>query len=109
MDWTMNCVVISVGIIALARRSHSAPRGVMREVSLNRLAPYGVAVLSVALATVVRLEIDPLLGGSAPLLLFAIAVILTSWFGGFWPGLLAIILSLLASDYLFFEPKYSLF
>src|SRR5215470_14758019 len=90
-------------------RSHSAPRGVMREVSLNRLAPYGVAVLSVALATVVRLELDPLLGESAPLLIFAIAVVLTSWFGGFWPGLLATILSLLTVDYFFFAPKYSLF
>src|SRR5262245_23908037 len=81
----------------------------MREVSLNRLAPYGVAVLGVALATVVRLELEPLLGQSAPLLLFAIVVILNSRFGGFWPGLLAVILSLLVSDYLFFEPKYSIF
>jgi PAS domain S-box-containing protein len=81
----------------------------MRILSLKRLAPYGVAVLSVALATAVRLELDSFLGESAPLLIFAIAVILTSWFGGFWPGLLAVILSLLVSDYLFFEPKYSLF
>ncbi len=81
----------------------------MRIPSLKQLAPYGVAVLSVALATVVRLEFDPLLGESAPLLIFIIAVILTSWFGGFWPGLLAIILSLLVSDYFFFAPKYSLF
>jgi PAS domain S-box-containing protein len=81
----------------------------MRIPSLKQLAPYGVAVLSVALATVVRLEFGPLLGESAPLLLFAIVVILTSWFGGFWPGLLAIILSLLVSDYFFFAPKYSLF
>ncbi|MBO0859612.1 MAG: PAS domain S-box protein [Chloracidobacterium sp.] len=81
----------------------------MREVSLKRLAPYGVAVLSVALATVVRLDLEPLLGESAPLSLFAIAVILTSWFGGFWPGLLAILLSLLINDYLFFEPRYSVF
>jgi PAS domain S-box-containing protein len=55
------------------------------------------------------MEFDPLLGESAPLLLFVIAVILTSWLGGFWPGLLAIILSLLVSDYFFFAPKYSLF
>src|SRR5215813_2737779 len=89
--------------------SHSTSRGIMRILSLRRLAPYGVAVLSVALATVVRLEFDPLLGETAPLLIFAIAVILTSWFGGFWPGLLAIILSLLVSDYFFFAPKYSLF
>jgi PAS domain S-box-containing protein len=81
----------------------------MRLLSLKRLTPFGVSVLSVALATVARLELDPLLGESAPLLLFAIAVILTSWFGGFWPGLLAIVLSLLASDFLFFEPRYSIF
>ena len=71
----------------------------MRLPSLKQLAPYGVAVLSVALATVVRLGLNQLIGESAPLLLiFAIVVILTSWFGGFWPGLLSIILSLLTID-----------
>ncbi len=81
----------------------------MRILSLKRLTPYGVAILSVALASVIRLELDPLLGGSAPLLIFAAAVILTSWFGRFWPGLLATALSLLTMDYLFFEPRYSIF
>jgi PAS domain S-box-containing protein len=81
----------------------------MRILSLKRLAPYGVAVLSVALATVVRLELDPLLGEIGPLLIFAIAVILTSWFGGFWAGALATALSLLTIDYLFLAPKYSIF
>jgi PAS domain S-box-containing protein len=81
----------------------------MRAPSLKQLAPYGVAVLSVALATIVRLEFEPLLGESAPLLIFIIAVILTTWFGGVWPGLVAIILSLLAVDYFFFAPKYSIF
>src|SRR5262245_39433676 len=109
MDWTINCVVILSGITALATRLRSALRGVMRILSLKQLAPYGMAVLSVALATLVRLELDPLIGDSAPLLLFGIAVILTARFGGFWPGLLAVALSLLVFDYLFFEPKYSLF
>ena len=45
----------------------------MRIPSLKQLAPYGVAILSVALATVVRMVFDPLLGESAPLLLFVIA------------------------------------
>src|SRR5262245_5383794 len=106
--WTINCVTVSSGIIALAILS--ALRGIMRVLSLKRMAPYGVAVLSVALATVLRLVLVPLIGESAPLLIFfAIAVILTSWFGGFWPGLLAIILSILTIDYFFFEPKYSIF
>src|SRR5262249_51545230 len=61
------------------------------------------------LAAAVRLQFDPLLSQSAPLLIFAIAVMLTAWFGGFWPGILAIVLSLLTVDYFFFESKYSLF
>jgi PAS domain S-box-containing protein len=81
----------------------------MRILSLKRLAPYGVAVLSCALATIVRLEFNPVLGESAPLLIIAIAVIIASWFGGFWPGLLAIILSLLTIDYFLFAPTYSIF
>src|SRR5262245_61958753 len=81
----------------------------MRIPSLKQLAPYGVAVLSVALATLIRLEFDPLLSKTWPLLIFVITVILTSWFEGFWPGVLAIILSLLSIDYFILEPKYSLF
>jgi PAS domain S-box-containing protein len=65
----------------------------MRILSLKRLAPDGVAVLSVGLATVSSLEFDSFLGESAPLLAFVIAVILTSGLGGFWPALLAIILT----------------
>jgi len=80
----------------------------MRMISLSNCALW-LAVLSVALATAIRLELDPLLGESAPFLLFGIVVIITSWYGGFWPGLLAIMLSLLVSDYLFLEPKYSIF
>src|SRR5215510_7697443 len=82
--WTINCVFISSGelflwgIVAFSVNSHSAPRGIMRIPSLKQFAAYGVAVLSVALATVVRLEFDPLFGETAPLLIFVIAVILTS-------------------------------
>src|SRR5262245_54200398 len=83
--------------------------GIMRILSLKRLVSYGMAVLSGALATIVRLEFDPVLGGRAPLSIFAIAVIIISWFGGFWPGALATALSLLVNDYLFFAPKYSIF
>ena len=61
----------------------------MRVLSLKRLTPYGVAVLSVALATAVRLTHGHLLDETAPLLIFAFAIVLTAWFGGFWPGLLA--------------------
>jgi len=72
------------------------------------MAPYGVAVLSVALIAAVRLGLDPIFGGDAPLSIFLVAVILTSWYGGLWPGLLATALSVLAGDYLFLAPRYSI-
>src|SRR5262245_59771870 len=81
----------------------------MRILSLTRLAPYGIAVLSVGLAAAVRQELDPVLGESAPLLIFLFAVILSSWFGGFRPGLLATALSFVVGDYLFLAPRYSIF
>src|SRR5262245_2454286 len=81
----------------------------MRTVSLRRLAPYGLAVLSVALAAFIRLELDPLLGGKAPLLIFIFAVLVTSWYGGLWPGLVSTALSFLIGDYLFIPPRYSIF
>src|ERR1700676_5157367 len=44
----------------------------------------------------------------APVSLFLCAVILTAWFGGVWPGLLATALSAIAFYYFFLPPIYSL-
>ena len=81
----------------------------MRTLSLTRKARYGIAVLSVALAAVIRLALEPVLGAEAPLAIFSFAVILVSWCGGLGPGLLATALSVLTGDYLFLEPRYSIF
>jgi PAS domain S-box-containing protein len=81
----------------------------MRILSFKRLALCAVTVLSVALATAVRPELDSLLGEDATLLIFAIAVIMALWLGGGWPGALGTALSLLVIDRLFFAPKYSIF
>jgi len=81
----------------------------MRTLSFNRKARYGIAVLSVALAAVIRLALEPVFGHDVPLSFFGFAVIVASWFGGLGPGLLATALSLLIGDYLFLEPRYSIF
>jgi PAS domain S-box-containing protein len=85
------------------------PRSVMRTLSFTRKARYGIAVISVALAAVVRLALEPVIGSDVPLLFFGFAVIVASWCGGLGPGLLATTLSLLIGDYLFLEPRYSIF
>ncbi len=50
---------------------------------------YGVAVLVVVAATVVRLLLNPFLGNAAPFLPFILAVLFSAGYGGLWPGLLS--------------------
>ena len=68
---------------------------------------YGIAVLSVAAALIVS-RWPPLHLQEAPVSLFLCAVILSAWFGGVGPGLLATALSALAFYYYFLPPIYSL-
>ena len=68
---------------------------------------YGIAVFSVAAALILSrwpaLHLE-----AAPVSLFLCAVILSAWFGGVRPGLLATALSALAFYYYFLPPIYSL-
>jgi PAS domain S-box-containing protein len=43
-----------------------------------------------------------------PITLFLLAVVVAAWLGGLAPGLLAIAISFIVTDYLFVEPHYSL-
>ena len=68
---------------------------------------YGIAVLSVAAA--LNISRWPALHlRDAPVSLFLCAVILSAWFGGVGPGLLATTLSALAFYYYFLPPMYSM-
>src|SRR5713226_4009292 len=68
---------------------------------------YGIAVLSVAAALIIArwpaLHLE-----AAPVSLFLCAVMLSAWFGGIGPGLLATALSALAFYYYFLPPIYLL-
>jgi PAS domain S-box-containing protein len=54
---------------------------------------YAVAVGSVAVATVVRLLLDPFLGTRFPVFTLLIAVLIAAWFGGLRPAILATVLA----------------
>lgn len=74
----------------------------------NNLAwRYGVAVLSTGLTTGVTILLHRYLSHGVMALLMA-SVMISAWYGGFGPGLLASILSVLASQFFFFPPIYSL-
>ncbi|HVW38838.1 MAG TPA: ATP-binding protein [Pirellulales bacterium] len=61
---------------------------------------YGVAVLAIAIAALVRYWADAALGGSG-FSLFLAAVVVASWYGGLGPSLMALTLSVLVSAWLF--------
>ena len=73
------------------------------------LLRYGVAVGSVALGTLAAFLLDryQFRGVEYPLFLFAIAV--TAWYAGVGPAILAVALASLSFNYLFTEPRYSLY
>src|SRR6266849_3333876 len=69
---------------------------------------YIVSFLTVALATGLRLGLDPVLGEHHPFTLYFAAVAISAWYGGFGPGLAAIVLSYFAADWFFITPRFEL-
>jgi len=51
----------------------------------------------VGAAALIRLAADPWLGRSVPYLMYYPAVMIASWYGGFWPGVLATVMSAAAA------------
>lgn len=74
---------------------------------VRRVASAVVAVVAVAIAVWVRAELAPLLRG-ATYMPFFLAVIFGAWAGGLFGGLIAVVLSALASMLLFLSPAGSM-
>src|ERR1700751_2749219 len=71
----------------------------MHETSRSRLVAYGVAVLATGGCLLIRWPLWPVLEDKVPHMTFFPAVMIAAYFGGFWPGLLATILSAFAANY----------
>jgi K+-sensing histidine kinase KdpD len=65
---------------------------------------YGIAVASIALASGLKLLLDPLMTDPSPFLLLLGAIMIAAWFGGLGPGLLATVLGAMSADFLFLAP-----
>ncbi len=68
---------------------------------------YGLAAVSIALAVCARLLLDPLLGIQFPFATVFFAVLLTAWYGGFGPALVAVVFGGLCADYFLIPPRGS--
>ncbi len=72
---------------------------------LSTVWRYGLALVSVAAALVITRSLERYTDITP---LFYAAIVISAWFGGMGPGLLAVVLSELAIDYYLVEPLYSL-
>src|SRR5215218_1792783 len=72
------------------------------------LLRYGVAVLAVGVAFLIKLLLDPLIVQDVPFLLIFGAIMISAWYGGLGPGLLATFTGGLAADYFSLQPTGSL-
>ena len=73
------------------------------------LCRYGAALIAVILATLLRIWLDPFLGNHAPFSTYFVAIMFVAWYGGIGPSLVVMVVGSLAADYLFIEPRGSLY
>ena len=69
---------------------------------------YGSAILVIALAIVLRLLLDPVLGNRFPFITLFFAVVLVAWLVGLGPSIAALILSCLSAAYFILPPRGTL-
>jgi PAS domain S-box-containing protein len=74
----------------------------------SRFTRYAVAAGSVVVATAIRLSLDPLVGTQFPFATLFFAVLVSAWFGGFGPALLASGCGTLAAAWLLLPPRFQL-
>jgi len=73
----------------------------------SKSSQYFVATAATAVAFAAKFLLEPALGDVAPLLVFTLSVMVSTWYGGLGPGLLATALGALLGVYFFIEPLYS--
>ena len=72
------------------------------------LKAYGIAIVAIGVAVLVRWLLDPLLGDSLPLVTLFGAVAVAAWTGGYPPAVLVAVVGYVACAYLFIDPRGAL-
>ncbi|MBU7587224.1 MAG: PAS domain S-box protein [Nostoc sp. TH1S01] len=72
-----------------------------------RLLAYSVAIASTAIALLLSLCLEPIIYRTTGSF-FYISIVVSTWYGGFRPGIVAIVLSTLAMEYFFIPPVHIL-
>src|SRR5262245_1161679 len=70
----------------------------------SNIARYSVALVAVMAASAVGIVLRAMLGYRFPLISFYPAIMLSAWYGGFWPGVAATVISAVVADSLWLGP-----
>jgi two-component sensor histidine kinase len=79
----------------------------LRHVRNTPVLAYGIALLAVIIATLLRFPIAGPLAGAGPFTTYSLAIIISALVCGFWPAILAVLLSVVTGWYLFLLPAFS--
>jgi PAS domain S-box-containing protein len=94
----------------IPRRERPMPRWKLSSPNTpSVLQRHGLAILSVAIALGIGLLLERSHFHNVEFPLFLFAIVVTVWYAGVGPGILAVVLSGLAFDFFFTEPLYSLY
>ncbi|MDB6108484.1 MAG: Integral rane sensor signal transduction histidine kinase [Pedosphaera sp.] len=95
-------------IQTISRNIHDVWAGFsVRHKVLHLISLYGMGIAAVALMGGLRALAAPLVGHHHVYTFFFAAIAITSWCAGFWPSILAILLSYLTADWFFIAPHYT--
>jgi signal transduction histidine kinase len=83
------------------------PQGKSNMGPFRAIIPYCISVALVAATVAIRMVLDTWLDDHHPYTFFFAAITLTAWFAGFWPSILAIVLSYFAGDWFFAAPRFA--
>lgn len=75
---------------------------------INTILVYSFAVLIGGLALLIKLLLNPTIGQTSAPLIFLPAIILSAWYGGFYPGVVTTVITALEMDYFFLPPYHFL-
>jgi len=95
---------MGVATLSLSQARRERPLGK----AVAGVLPYALGVLSVVVALLIRLALDPWLGNAEPFAFFYAAVGLVAWRLGWGPAMLALMLGYLTAHWFFLPPRYAL-
>ncbi|MGD0652893.1 MAG: DUF4118 domain-containing protein [Thermoguttaceae bacterium] len=81
----------------------------MYKIRHSPILGYGIAVIAVILATLLRWRLDPILDDHIPFTTYYAAIMFTAWYGGLGPSIFASISGAMLATYLFIQPRSSFF